>query len=335
MRVVAVPDCGRSIGVGHVMRCLGLAEELRLRGHEVVFLADLDGIDWVAAQLGAAGIDVASGPRDAQAILALQPDAVVIDSYTLPPATSAQLQDAGVPVLAFADGDTRGQSADIYVDQNLGAEPAGGWLAGLDFVILRDAIRRHRPQSPDRPDAQSPVVLAYFGGTDVVGAAPLVARALAASDAPYRATFIAADATLASGVRAADRAIEVLSPTDRLPELAAAADLVICAAGTSLWEMLSLGATVAAVCVADNQEDAYRRVVADATIAGLGLIDEIRAAPASAAAVLHQLLTDPGVRAKLRTASWGLVDGAGRIRVADAIERLVLGSQSRLRSDPS
>jgi spore coat polysaccharide biosynthesis predicted glycosyltransferase SpsG len=158
---------------------------------------------------------------------------------------------------------------------------------------------------------------------------------LAASDAPYRATFIAADATLASGVRAADRAIEVLSPTDRLPELAAAADLVICAAGTSLWEMLSLGATVAAVCVADNQEDAYRRVVADATIAGLGLIDEIRAAPASAAAVLHQLLTDPGVRAKLRTASWGLVDGAGRIRVADAIERLVLGSQSRLRSDPS
>ena len=52
--------------------------------------------------------------------------------------------------------------------------------------------------------------------------------------------------------------------------LAAAADLVISAAGSSLSELLCIGAAAAVVCVADNQQLGYARVVAAGTAAGLG-----------------------------------------------------------------
>ncbi len=71
-------------------------------------------------------------------------DVLVLDSYELDPAGAGALRAAGVLTLAIVDGDTRGQDADLYLDQNFATDlavPAGRLLAGSGYALLRAGRR--------------------------------------------------------------------------------------------------------------------------------------------------------------------------------------------------
>ena len=335
-RVVFCCDAGPALGVGHLMRCVALAEELADRGNECVFVADVAEMAWARSQLTTRRFAIherVAGAPDVVALIAdLGPAAVVLDSYHSPPEFSRELR-ATTPVIAIVDGSARGQAGDLYIDQNLDAEHLPGptdapRLAGLDYALLRTEVLRLRPLAPPTGARHKPPrVLAYFGGTDAYGTSPAILAALTASSEPFDATVVAPRpelrAALARLPLGDSQRLTVIDPTSDLMSLAAAADLVISAAGTSLWELLCIGAAAAVVCVADNQQLGYARVVAAGTAAGLGHLDDVRAEPAVAAAALGALLADTGRRDRLRAAGWAMVDGHGRGRVADAVEALI------------
>lgn len=316
-------DAGRVLGIGHLMRCVALAEEVAGRGVPVLFVAELDDLPWAREQLAARGFEwVSPGADVTGTVLRRAPRAVVLDSYRWPAAVSVRLRAAGIPVLAIVDGDARGAQADVYVDQNLGADsdPAlpPGTLAGLRYALHRRDVRANRPTAPRVEHHDVPSVLAFFGGTDPYEAAPVLAAALQQTGVPCRPTVVAATPRLAAAVRAVSDAA-VIGPTNELPRLVAAADLVVAASGTSAWELACLGAAAGLVCVVDNQEIGYTRAVATGAVAGLGRLTELRDDPTAAIATLRRLLTDAPERNRLRTAAWHLVDGAGVTRVADAL----------------
>ncbi|MDY4395411.1 hypothetical protein SPE26_33195, partial [Bacillus thuringiensis] len=62
-RVVLRADATPTIGVGHAMRLLALAQELRGRGIEVHLAGDLD-VAWVASAYAEAGVLVHPCPTD-------------------------------------------------------------------------------------------------------------------------------------------------------------------------------------------------------------------------------------------------------------------------------
>ncbi|MCK2221436.1 hypothetical protein MF672_047675 [Actinomadura sp. ATCC 31491] len=310
-------DAGAGSGVGHLVRCVALAEELRSRGAAAVFLGSVRDSPWALSQLRDRDLPLTPAPErpDALAALArtLALDAVVLDSYHLPPGTGAELRRAGLPVLAIVDGDPLGQDADLYLDQNLGAErrhfPAGPVLAGARYVLLRDSVRG---RARVRGGGGVPRVLCFFGGTDAAGVVPAWAAALRATGVPFTATVVSPVPFEAGGP------IEVVPPTDRLPELMAAADLVVTAAGSAIWELLHLGVPMALTWVADNQLLGYDELVGRGVAAGLG------GEPGpEAVAVLARLLSDPAAREEHGRRAGGLVDGRGRERVADALLALL------------
>jgi len=199
-------------------------------------------------------------------------------------------------------------------------------LAGLDYVLIRDEILALRPAAVPtvRPAANAvPKVFAFFGGTDAFGAGPHVVRALAATGVPFQATVVAPGGELAARIAAVQLArqqrVDVIGPTDRLAAEVRAADLTISASGTSIWELLCLGATAGLVCVVDNQVVGYERAIGTGTAAGIGVLSELERDPGAAATVLKRLLTDAAERARLAAAGWRLIDGQGRRRVADAL----------------
>ncbi|MQA02886.1 MAG: spore coat protein [Streptosporangiales bacterium] len=328
-------DAGPQIGVGHVMRCIALAEAVAARGLRPVFFASVADLPWAGAQLRRRGFQVVASADDPsaylRAVLGRQPAAVVLDSYLLPAEVSEGFQAAGVPVLAIVDGELAGHRADLYVDQNLGAEdapvdlPAGAVrLAGLRYAMLRAEIAQARPAQPGTgAEPGVPHVLAFFGGTDAFGAAPVLCRALALTGQPFTATVVAAAADRVAEVDAVPLAggqrVTVIPPTDDLAAHVLGADLVLAASGTSLWELLCLGAAAAVVYVADNQLVGYRRTVATGAVAGLGSLRDVRSDPAAATARLAELLRSADERAALRRRGWALVDGRGTARVADAL----------------
>jgi len=325
-------DAGARTGVGHLVRCVALAEELTARGVAVRFLSDLGGLPWAERQLVERGLPWHPAPYDPVGLVAaadrLALDAVVLDSYKLSGEHGAAVRASGRTVLAVVDGSLRGQVADIYVDQNLDAEllspalPAGAIrLAGLDYALLRQAVREHRSPAPRDRVTRTPKVVAFFGGTDAYRAAPVVARLLIGTGAAFDATVVAADESLRAALlalRPADgQRLEIIDPTDDLPKLLADADLVVSASGTSTWELLCLGLPAALVWVVDNQFTGYERTVSRGLAAGLGHLGEL---PSDVARqTLRALLTDPCARAAIAARGWAAVDGGGVSRVADAL----------------
>ncbi|MGY0387811.1 PseG/SpsG family protein [Nocardioides sp. WG-D5] len=336
LRVAMVCDAGPGVGIGHVMRCLALGEELVARGVPVVVVADLDEVPWAAEQVRRRGIEIASpGSGDLRDVLdalaGIEPSSVVVDSYLLPVPVYAELRQRW-PLLALTDGDPGGRVADLYLDQNLGAE-SSAWtlpegarhLGGLDYAQQRRDIVRQRPSVPKAAaDEHTPLrVLAFFGGTDAFGVSPRVVRLVVRTGIAVELTAIAATPELAEEIAgiepAPGQAVHVIGPTDALAELVADADAVLSAAGTSAWELFCLGAAVGFVCVADNQQDAYVRMDEDRLAVGIATLAELDGDTEAAVARMRDLLGDVRLRERLRAACWATVDGRGPERVADAL----------------
>lgn len=308
------------------MRCVALAEEFAARGFAVTFVADVGAVRFAVDTLDARGFAHLAPPTSYPELLAtLQPTVVVIDSYTLPLSVYADLR-ADFLTVALVDGDPGGREATILLDQNIGAEdddwplPEGVTrLAGLRHALMRNEILDARPDT-DHLEATPARVLAFFGGTDAMGAAPVLTRALLATTADFDLRVVGATEQLREKLAEFDDPrVTVLEPTSEIAAEIVAADLVIGAAGASSWELLCLGAACAFVCVADNQRTSYTRITELGAVIGLGELDAIRADPTGAERALKAVLTDADERARLRSTGRNLVDGAGRARVADTV----------------
>ncbi|MEV4656067.1 spore coat protein [Micromonospora sp. NPDC049301] len=338
LRVGLRCDAGPRRGVGHLVRCLALAEEFQARGAHVAVFGAVERLAWATAELAARGIPLHPGPDSPAELVDAarrhELDVLVLDSYELDPAGAGALRAAGVFTLAVIDGDSRGQDADLYLDQNFGAQASalpGRLLAGSGYALLRDSVVAARPAAPRPATAVSrPRVLAFFGGTDAVGAAPVLTRVLLATGHPMDLTVVVGrpeiETELEEITPGRGQILRPVAPTGSLPTLITEADLVVSAAGTSTWELCCLGAPSALVCVVDNQRESYARVVRHGLAGGLGELPELtaagvagRAARATAARTLHGLLSSPQRRTALAARAWSTVDGRGRARVVDAV----------------
>ena len=329
--VVLRCDAHPSFGVGHVVRCLALAQELIARGARVTLLGGLGEIGWLGLLVDEAGIEVVRPADDLTAVVAqvgeLGADAVVIDGYHLAPDLGARLRADGVVVLAMVDGSFgAGQEADVYVDQNLRATPHIGGpagsvaLAGLDHALFRDSVLDRRRTTVPAPH-DPPRLLAVFGGTDPYDAAVTVIPLVLATGAPVHVTVVAAReevrTTLADLPTAPGQHVEVIDPVPDLAALAVTCDAAVSASGSSVWELLCLGVPTGVVCVVDNQRLGYEMTLAEHVVVPVGVLDDLRAGAGTPG--LTALLTDAAARTELAGRGQALVDGRGRERVADAL----------------
>ncbi len=336
-------DATRHGGVGHLVRQLALTEELRLRGHHVELWGEVD-VPWAASQLVQHDLPNRHTGDDPVAWAAARRadgiDIAMIDGYAFGPAWGAALRTAGVPVATMSDGVFGlDQDADLYVDQNLGADaaqaghPGARFLVGLDYVLLRDVVLRRRGQMSVTPcEGEAPRVLVVFGGTDAYGGCRVLVQLLLATGLPVTVVAVAANPEIARELESLEigerQAVEIHAPVDDLPGLAVTCQAAVSASGTSVWELLCLGVASALVCVTDNQLLGYHAAT-DPTIGvalPAGELTRLRtddAARAASVEVLSSLISDEALRRRLSDAGRVLVDGRGRERVADAMESLV------------
>lgn len=322
-------DALARFGTGHLVRQTALMQELHARGHRARLFGECD-VPWAAAQAEAVGVPFEAPEEDfaAQAVRE-GTDVVIVDGYEFDASLAKSCQDAGLGVLAMVDGPFgRHQSADIYVDQNLGSEDPGGdeWLVGPKYVLLRDVVLRQK--DAPRPEGGLLRVLVVFGGSDPFGGAPVAVGLLACTGIPMEIVAIAASqerrAELASVKLADGQRLEVLGAQDDLPALAATCDFCVSASGTSVWEFACMGVPTGLVCVTDNQITGYEAATEELAV-GVGHLEALRADDAArtlAIEALTLLASAPEHRAKLRDAGRALVDGEGRARVVDAMEQL-------------
>ena len=348
MRVLLRCDGGPGMGVGHAVRCLALAEEAVSRGHTVDLAGRLEG-DFLEglARSAPAGLRVLgplSAAPDATGPLvqaALGYDVLHVDHYDIGPDVLPALLGSDAarrPVLSsMADGAYGARPSTLLVDPTVDAqweEPpvAAEWhLRGARYVPLRSTVRDLRHEAPAAPS--HPVgVLVVMGGADPAHCAPLVVDALAQTRVPMDVTVVATQATQQGLAERALRwpggRLQVIPPSPDLPAMMARADVVVTAAGTSVWELCALGRPMAAVAVVDNQVAGYESLVRAGAAVGLGRPADLVPADAAAAQLLP-LLEDAACRAEVARAAAGLVDGLGSWRIVRAWEEVVAGAAAR------
>jgi spore coat polysaccharide biosynthesis predicted glycosyltransferase SpsG/L-amino acid N-acyltransferase YncA len=355
MRVLMLCDGGGPIGVGHVIRSLALAEASVAAGHDVMVAGHFEG-SFVQGQLAAAPVEVVevesiggNGPHThldpdprSGLIERFGPDVIHTDNYD-----SSWWQMGSMIFSNMEDGTFGRRSADVVIDPTFGAElaprpdddstTAGLLLRGSRYAPIRQRVLDARQVVKPVDNATYSIarsVLVVMGGTDPVGLAPAAVGLLARTGLSLDVTVIALG-EIAERARAAALdsrlSLNVVAPVDDLPALMARQDLVVSAAGTSVWELCCLGVPMAVVWAVDNQREGYERVVAAGAALGLGgpeLGDrELREGGPSrtdgAVDRLRTALTDPRVRADLTLAGRRIVDGLGAWRVVRTWEQAV------------
>lgn len=345
--VVFRADGGETIGLGHIMRCLAVAEALMERETRCLFAAAALP-DAAERRLRASGVEVVrlnvsaggDGDRAATAALAAHAGAVVLDGYGFGSGYRAGVAAVGRPVLAFDDGAFTGQhppgplSAALVVNASSGAVPAdyavsapgARLLLGPAHAPVRREVR-HAAARPVLPLDRRRSVLLTFGGSDPLALTAPCIRLLA----PRLPSGVRLVAVVGGGspwledCRAAaapfGERVAVHFDTPAMGELMAGAGLAVSAAGGTVAELAALALPALLAVVADNQAPA-----AAAGAAGMPswcrVVDvrgggEQAAARITAAALA--LWDDPPRRQAMSDAARGRVDGQGAGRIAQAL----------------
>ncbi|WP_140986530.1 UDP-2,4-diacetamido-2,4,6-trideoxy-beta-L-altropyranose hydrolase [Asticcacaulis tiandongensis] len=261
-------EASHGVGLGHFMRCYAIAEQARLDGDKVTFLTG-DLPPQALERLRFAGIDHIyvphdiGSPEDGQFVsrIAREGQAVLLDSYRFEAGYYARLYETHF-VAVMDDAAAMPLKAHVVINAALGARdmgyaaiaPEASLLLGPDFAQVRHEFRRAYP------DPYRPHVCVTFGGSDPANLTAQAALALleAVPDVDIRLIAGPAHAHVDDLRRlcAARPRIKLYLAPDNVAEVLYGADMVITAAGGSLYEIAAMGLPALVLVVVDNQAGA-------------------------------------------------------------------------------
>lgn len=323
-----------AVGSGHVVRCLTLADALRVRGWRVSFAADAESRR-TAPALDASGVDVRAATTPAE-IAAAWPEGAelaIIDRYGCGADFERALRPWARRLLAIDDLADRPHEVDLLLD-SAGSEtayaslipPETERLLGPDYALLRPEFRRLREGGPARVvRARAARLLISLGGSDPHNATGALLDWLDGCSAPLEITAVVGAAAPHRDAVAA-RARTMRHPTTVRRQISdmgaalAAADLVVGAGGNSAWERCCLATPTLLAVIAENQRTVAERLVAAG--AAREVMRDPAGPPCMGLEAFEALLGDAAARGAMAQAAAALCDGLGAERVALAVERL-------------
>ncbi|MFM6967993.1 MAG: PseG/SpsG family protein [Microbacteriaceae bacterium] len=330
MRFAFRADGSPTMGTGHVMRCVTLAAAATAMGHEPMLFINNTEVDWLESYIAETGLPVSrvnANELNVDQFAGFEPDRVLVDSYVYSDDDIAAVSE-NIPTAIIVDFNTRTAPAALYIDPNLGGiarEPSTAeWAVGSDYAMIRPAILDQRDEDGSRFDPDRPHVLAFVGGSDPLGLTATVVRAVAAEVPGATITAVGGESVRAE--LEADpiaHRVTVVEPGQRLPQLMGDADVIVCAAGTSAWDVSAIGKPAVFLGIVDNQMVSVEQIrqhnlgpVIDARGMSAEELDrQIRAG-------VREILDHPTATAERVTSMTRLFDGKGAERIIDRLCRL-------------
>jgi UDP-2,4-diacetamido-2,4,6-trideoxy-beta-L-altropyranose hydrolase len=356
VRVAVRVDASPQIGIGHVMRCLTLAQALGrsaqvrfISRHLPAHLANLirsHGFecrihDSIGALHGSEALphahwlgtaQAADAEDTIQALADQEWDWVVVDHYALDAEWEARLRTVVPHVFVVDDLADRRHDCDVLLDQNLYPDMGTRYqgkvgtdcrtLLGPRYALVRREFPELRGAMLPR-NGQVGRLLVCFGGIDGDNFTALALDALVEANVPGMEVDVVIGTQHpcreAIRVRTAAQGYSCHVQTDRLASMMAAADLAFGASGSTSWERCCLGLPTICLATALNQVAIGRGLEHAGAVVLVGDAQPVTA-PVLADA-FASLLRDPGRVRAISQAALDLVDGQGAGRVSQEISR--------------
>jgi UDP-2,4-diacetamido-2,4,6-trideoxy-beta-L-altropyranose hydrolase len=332
---------GPQIGMGHLMRCLALAQTWQDQGGQGHFALGqiTPGLErWLheerfevhhlaTAQLG--------GIRDAgeTAMLARQIEAawVVVDGYHFDGAYQQALKRAGLRLLVVDDYGHAGRYyADLVLNQNTYAdtslypdrEPYSALLLGTQYALLRREFWPWRGWQREVAPVASKV-LVTLGGADPANVTLRVIEGLQQTNLERLETVVVVGNSnpywemLQTSAQKAGLAIRLERNAANMPELMAWADVAVSAGGSTCLELAFLGVPAVVLVSAENQVRAAEGLAQAGMALNLGWFHQVPELTIGRS--VTELVNSGERRRRMSRSGRGLVDGNGAHRAMEAV----------------
>lgn len=346
-RIVIRADGNRQIAMGHVMRCLSIADELRKMGADVIFVTAGDETGDLIQSRGFENHVLHSDFEQLEQELPVfldfleehQPDLILTDSYYVTKeymealqrvSRTAYIDDLGQPVYPV----------DILIDYNIygselpyekyymekGIPVPERILTGCSYAPLRAEFRQGRHS---RVQEQVTDVLITTGGGDKANTAGRMCRKLLEERSEGHHAGIRYHVICGPFAQNRQELMEIAVEDDafvihdfvtNMSEFLVDFDLAVSAGGSTMYELCSMGLPTVCFTFAGNQRlqaECFDRTT-EVKNAG-SMTDQPAETIDRIAERLTQLEQDSALRQAVREQMLGLVDGCGAIRIAEML----------------
>lgn len=341
-RILMRCDGDERLGLGHVYRCLALADELRnAHGCGVSFAMATGpvGFDLVKSAFYPVDLkpeDTAEDTWMEGLIQRLHPDALVLDVRSgLSRSALEKWRAGGLVCATIDDGSEHRLSTDFAFYPPVPQVKRMDWTgftgtlhAGWEWVLLRREFAHDPTQSQKSKPLQKSrlTILVTMGGSDPAGMTLKAVEALDLLDEDFDvvvmvgATFLH-DRDLQTLLSRVRRHFDVRKNVTDVPGLMAQADLAIASFGVTAYELAARGVPSILLSIsADHAESASIFTEAGMAVS-LGIVDDV--SETKITDTVRIMLNDEPKRSAMSMNSRKLVDGCGGKRIANAIHEAV------------
>ena len=345
-------DGSAQIGLGHIMRCIALAQGLLKEGCAPLFISKtLDGASSkILSQYQIQFVSISdslSEEEDAEATLCIAYEKkarlLVIDNYALGEKFRQRMKKAGLKSLVVDDiAEANTITADIILNQNMGAETylekyraiasdAGQYLLGANYAMFReDILQRGADARSSRAShlnelfiGRKPDLIVTFGGSDVAGLTSVVMKELLNLTDLFQNAFIIIGPGMKNENQINDIQALALQSSQLVilknPSLAdymARADIAITAGGSTTHELAYFGIAMLIIQAADNQKLICREYKKRAMALVMNWDTPQCALLRNK---INKMLSNPDLIAQFSQSCMSAIDGGGVSRIINAL----------------
>jgi UDP-2,4-diacetamido-2,4,6-trideoxy-beta-L-altropyranose hydrolase len=328
-------DAGLEIGIGHVMRCLALAQSWQDSGGRIYFVfanknPELEG------RILDAGMNIILLDGDPASIencnnlikIARDVDAnwLVVDGYHFGAEYQKTIKEAGMRLLVIDDfGHSDHYYADIVLNQNIYAtssfyeclEPYTRLLLGTKYALLRKEFLKFSGWKRENKEKANNVLVTLGGGDPQNVTLNVIESLKKIQDARLQAKIIVGGANphyseLKNAVQNFPHYMIIKNGTN-MPELMAWADIAITAGGSTCWELAYMQLPGITINQANNQIRTAEVLNQYGTVINLGWFEKLPYE--RILQTLEQLMRSQHDRKKMAEKGRFLIDGHGSQRV--------------------
>ena len=340
MKFVFRVDATKDIGLGHLMRCYALAEELVKNKNTCFFISNIDNEKIIEKIITSEIIfeKITTSPeskKDLQYLINFSKkhyiDWVITDHYKISSEYIKKIKDNGFQVLCIDDTSQIYYSSEVVVNQNIVSkkiefktDDSTKLLLGSKYIIIREELlKRGKKIYKDNVEK----ILVTFGGIDYGNITIKILKILKETIDNNIQIIVVIGAlnkieeNLKSEIKKLDNSqIRFVFSPENMAELYLESDIAISAGGSSCYELAYFGIPNIIITVADNQLNIAKELDKKNVSIYLGKKEDVSSNKIKENVL--KLIKDNSLRKKMSKNGLKLVDGKGKKRIIEAMNKL-------------
>lgn len=329
MNIVFRLDATQSVGIGHLMRSLALSEELTRRGNVCYFYSKIDDEQLIKKIQNAKG----KFQKDEDNLINFSKekniDWIITDHYEINSEYIKELKNNGFKILSIDDTAQIHFYSDIVVNQNIGAENLDfsaekytKFLLGSKYAMVRDDLLKRNKKTVNK-DVKN--ILITIGGTNPDNFILKILKILEKINKDVKLLVISGPYNpfykdLEEYTKESKLKIELIKSPKDMSKIYLDSDLAISAGGTTCYELAYFGIPNIIITVAENQKKIAEELDKQNVSIYVGEKETLKENIFKEK--IHELINNYSLRKKISNNGEELVDGKGKVRIVDFMERL-------------